>query len=95
MEPSSAALLLDEIAESGWVPSRDFAHEVAGPLKVALRAGQADMPEICGEEWQLGTEVDNLFTPPQKSKAREGMPQVMKPNAAIRCPFDSCDLSAS
>jgi hypothetical protein len=65
---SSAALLLDEIAESGLVPSGDFAHEVAGQLEVTLRAGQADMPEIRGEEWQLGADVDILFTPQQKPK---------------------------
>ena len=36
---SSAALLPDEITESGLVPSGDFAHEVPGQLEVALRAG--------------------------------------------------------
>ena len=84
---SSAALLLDEIAESGLVPSGDFAHEVPGQLEVALRAGQADMSEIRGQEWQLGAEVDILFTPQQKPKTRKGMAQVMEPNAAIRCPL--------
>jgi hypothetical protein len=55
------------------VPSGNFAHEVAGQLEVALRAGQAYMPEIRGEEWQLGVEVDILFTPQQKPKTRKGM----------------------
>ena len=89
MGPSSAALLLDEIAESALVPNGDFAHEVTGQLEVPLRAGQADMPEIRGEEWQPGVEVDILFTPQQKPKTRKGMTQVMKSNAAIRFPFDS------
>ena len=71
MGPSSAALLLDEMTESGLVPSGDFAHEVAGQLEVALRAGQTDMPEIRGEEWQLGAEIDILFTPQQEPKTRK------------------------
>ena len=74
------------------MPFGDFAHEVAGQLEIALRAGQADMPEIRGEEWQFGAEIDILFTPQQKPKTRKGMAQVMEPNAAIRCPFDSGDF---
>ena len=74
------------------MPSGDFAHEVPGQLEVALRAGQADMSEIRGQEWQLGAEVDILFTPQQKPKTRKGMAQVMEPNAAIRCPFDAGDF---
>jgi len=35
----SAALLPDEIAESGLVPSGDFAHEVPGQFCVAGGAG--------------------------------------------------------
>ena len=61
-------------------------------MEVALRACQADMSEIRGEEWQLGAKVDILFTPQQKPKTRKGMTQVMKANAAIRCPFDSGDF---
>ena len=38
-EVSSAAPFLDEVAESGLVPSGDFAHEVPGQLQVALRTG--------------------------------------------------------
>jgi len=74
------------------VPSGDFAHEIPGQLEVALRAGQSDMSKIRGQEWQLRAEVDILFTPQQKPKTRKGMTQVMKPNAAIRCPFDSGDF---
>ena len=92
MGPSSAALLLDEIAEAGLVPSGDFAHEVLGQLQVALRAGQSDMSEIRGQEWQLGVKVDILFTPQQKPKTRKGMAQVMEPNAAIRRPLDAGDF---
>ena len=80
------------MAESRLVPSGDFAHEVAAQLEIALRTGQSDMSEICGEEWQLGVEIDILFTPQQKPKTRKGMTQVMKPNAAIRCPFDPGDF---
>ena len=66
MGASSATPFLDEIAEAGLVTSGDFAHEVAGQLQVALRAGQADMSKIRGQEWQLRAEVDILFTPQQK-----------------------------
>jgi len=45
-------------------------------LEVPLGAGQADMPEIRGEEWQLGAEVDILFTPQQKPKTRKGMSSI-------------------
>ena len=62
------------MAESGLVPSGDFAHEVPGQLEVALRAGQSDMSKIRSQEWQLGAEVNILFTPQQKSKSRKGMP---------------------
>jgi hypothetical protein len=60
-------------------------------LEVALRAGQSDMSEIRGQEWQLGAKVDILFTPQQKPKTRKGMTQVMEPNAAVSCPFDAGD----
>lgn len=89
---SSAALLPDKMAESGLVPSGDFAHEVASQLEVALRAGQSDMSEIRRQEWQLGAEIDILFTPQQEPKTRKGMTQVMESNAAIRCPFDTGDF---
>jgi len=74
------------------VPPGDFTHEVPGQLEVALRTGQSDVSEIRGQEWQLGAEVDILFTPQQKPKTRKGMTQVMEPNAAIRCPFDAGDF---
>jgi hypothetical protein len=50
------------------------------------------MSKIRGQEWQLGAEVDVLFTPQQKSKTRKGMSQVMEPNTAIRCSFDAGDF---
>ena len=85
-------LLLNEIPESGLVPSGDFAHQVSGQLQVALRARQSDMSEIGGQERQLGAEINILFTPQQKPKTRKRMAKVMQPNAAVRCPFDPGDF---
>jgi len=45
---------------------RDFAHQLLGKLQVALRAGQADVPKVRGQKWQLCAEIDVLFTPQQK-----------------------------
>ena len=84
---------MDQVAEAGLMSPGDFAHEIVGQLQVALRTGQADVPKVRGQKRQLCAEIDVLFTPQQKPKTREGMAQVMKPNAAIRCPFDPAILS--
>jgi len=73
MEPSSATLLSDEVAEAGLVASGDFAHEIPGQLQVPLRTSQSDMSKICGQERQLRVKVDVLFTPQQQPKPRKGM----------------------
>ena len=61
----------------------DFAHEILGQLQVTLRAGQADVAKVCGQEWQLRAEIDILFAPQQKAEDSHRMPQVMETNVPV------------
>ena len=59
---------VDQVAEAGLMSPGDFAHQILGQLQVTLRAGQADVPKVCGQEWQLRVEIGVLFAPQQKAE---------------------------
>ena len=58
--------------------ARHLADKILGHVEVDLRARQADVSKIGGEQGELHSKIDTVFVPGQEPENGKRMPQVVE-----------------
>ena len=72
------------MAESTLMPTDNLGQEVGRQLQVSLRAGEADVSQVCGEQRQHRAEVHVLLKPAEHAQGDVGVPQIVDAQASAR-----------